>query len=200
MIIGLTGGIGSGKSTVLAMFNDLGVPTTSADKFSKIVIDQNPHILQAIIDRFNTSYIKPDHTLDRQKLRHKIFSSVEDRVWLENILHPLIKQKIIEYAQAQTYPYCVIEIPLLIEANMHDSVDKILCIDCPIPIQIERASKRDKCKAAETQAIIDSQLTRQERIAGSDDVLENHGDLELLKQAVLNLHNTYLSLAASKNN
>ena len=192
MIIGLTGGIGAGKSTVRELFSQLGVPTNSADIISKDVLNENPQITAAIIKRFQS--------LDRKDIRHKIFNSAEDRQWLEKQLHPKKKKKILAFAQNLTAPYCVVEIPLLIETGSQDSCDRILSVDCSEAEQIKRASLRDHSDEQEIRAIIATQITRKERLAASDDILQNTGDQATLKQAVLKLHQQYLQLAASKNN
>jgi dephospho-CoA kinase len=199
MLVGLTGGIGSGKSVVLNEFKALGVPTCSADVFARIVLQQNPHILEAIINRFNGEYLNADQTLNRKKLREKVFDSAEDKEWLEKMLHPLIAEQIDLYVKQQSYPYCVIEIPLLIETNMDAEVDRVLSVDCPEEMQLERASQRDGCTVEEIKKIIASQITREKRRAHSDDVIDNISDIMYLRKRVRELHEFFLELATPKN-
>lgn len=192
MIIGLTGGIGAGKSTVCKLFNDLGIPTISADEINKEILNSNAEITNAIELKFGTK--------DRARIRAIIFNSESDRIWLENLLHPLIKQRIMQYAIQQTSPYCVIEIPLLFEANLQDTVDRVLTIDCPEDMQLQRTMLRDNSSRAEIQAILESQITRKARLDQSDDIIENTKNIEILKERVHDQHNYYLSLIAAKNN
>lgn len=196
MIVALTGGIGSGKSTVLQMFRQLGVPVSSADDIARDLINDHFEIKKAIIDHFGEAFLDADGNVDRPKLRQTIFTDPPARVWLDNLLHPKIRIAMLDFAQHIDAPYCVIEIPLLLEANMQDCADIILTIDCTEQQQIERTMQRDNDSQAAVQRIIDSQITRGERLAWSDDVIENTGDLRFLQQQVEMYHQRYLAIAS----
>ncbi len=200
MIVGVTGGIGTGKSTVCSIFAQLGVATTSADDLAKEIINTDPVIFNQIINKFNRECITIDNTIDRQQLRKRIFDSSTDRIWLEGLLHPLIMQKIAQYAAHVKTPYCVIEIPLLLESKLEAAVDHVLIIDCPEELQLARASARDQLSKKQIQKVMATQLTREQRLAAKYDILENlTDDLAVLKKRVKELHDHYLALSAAKN-
>jgi len=193
MIVGLTGGIGAGKTTVLAMFQALGVPTYNADTIAKDIMDSNPAVTKAVQKKFPSVIDK--QKIDRKKIRQIIFNSVEDKKWLEDLLHPLVKQEIKNIAQQHTHDYCVVEIPLLFEANMTSYVDKVLTIDTPHELQLQRSMQRDAAAAEEIAPIIASQITREFRLSNSDDVITNDDDLQLLQSVVMQLHKKYRGYA-----
>lgn len=195
MIVGVTGGIGTGKSIVCGIFKSLGVPVNDADKIAHSIVETNQAVLQTIAKKFGNQYIGPDNSLNRKKLKQRIFASTKDRLWLEQLLHPLIAEEIILYAKNITYPYCIIEIPLLVEANMQNIVDRILTVDCPIDVQIQRAIQRDNEHADEIKSIIAIQITREERLAITNDVIENTSDIHTLTNKVKQLHQLYLRLS-----
>jgi dephospho-CoA kinase len=195
MIVGLTGGIGTGKSTVCAIFKRLGVPVISADEISHKIVDTDKAVFQAIVKKFGKECLTAGNKIDRKKIRQRIFSVPEERVWLEKLLHPLIGQEILRQAKIMTYPYCVAEIPLLIEAGLQNIVDRIVTVDCSEDLQLKRAMQRDHHSEEEVRAIIKTQLTRKKRLNVSDDVIENHGDMAALVDRVEQLHHLYLSLA-----
>lgn len=197
MIIGLTGGIGAGKTTVLAMFNEQGVPTCSADIISKEILDTDQHTFDTIVKHFGRDIINRNNSLDRKKLRDKIFNFPNEKKWLEDLLHPLIKQKISDFSKSTKYPYCVIEVPLLFEVKWQDLFDRILNIDCPEEIQLSRTMQRDNSSQEAALKIIQSQVSRQERVSDSDDLIENTGDLVELRKQVEQLHHKYLKLSSS---
>lgn len=192
MIVGLTGGIGSGKSTVANMFKDLGVPIINADAISRHIIDTDAEVLQKIINKFGQQYLTAEQTLDRRKLKKIIFSDPSSRIWLEQVLHPIITKEIARQAANTSTPYCVVEIPLLIEANLQDTVDRILTVDCSEDLQLQRAMQRDQHSATEIKNIIATQITRKQRLAIDTDIIENTSDLTDLKEQVCKLHNLYL--------
>ncbi|HSX20123.1 MAG TPA: dephospho-CoA kinase [Gammaproteobacteria bacterium] len=196
MIVGLTGGIGSGKSTVCALFKHLGVPIISADEIAHHLIDTDKKIFLAIVQKFGHEYLDAGQKLDRHKLRQLIFTNPADKLWLETLLHPLIAKEIVNQAQEVTYPYCIVEIPLLIEAGMQDIVDRILTVDCPVEVQLARAIQRDQYPEAEIRAIIANQITREKRLASTNDVLETNVAMPELIKRVEKLHHVYLSLAS----
>lgn len=196
MKIGLTGGIGSGKTTVAQCFRELGVVVIDSDQITRQLVEPNRPALQSIAQHFGPEILEPDGTLNRARLRARIFASLSDRRWLENLLHPLVKAEI--ERQAQRIPsgtYLVVEVPLLIEAHFQDAVDRILVIDCSLDIQKERAAHRDGSSPEIIQSIIDSQATRSERLTMANDVLENNGSLKELKRKVQTLHHYYIELS-----
>jgi len=195
MIVGITGGIGSGKSTVCKIFHSLGVPIISADEISHSLLDNDTEILKAIVEKFGTDILSKQHNIDRQKLQNIIFKSSFDKQWLEKLLHPIIKNEIAERTKVCNYPYCIVEIPLLIEAEMEDSVDRILAIDCSEALQFERTLKRDKRSKDIISAIIANQITRKERLSKCDDIIDNSADIDALEQIVRQQHKYYLSMA-----
>ena len=196
MIIGLTGGIGAGKSTVANLFKSYGVPIIDSDEITHQILNNDKVIQQAIVKKFGDQCLNTDNTINRKELRKIIFANQQDKYWLEELLHPIIAKAFIERTKNCHYPYCIIEIPLLVEAGMQDMVDRILTIDCSKEQQLERALSRGKHSELEIKAIIANQITRKQRITESNDIIENTSDLTNLKSHIEELHNLYLSLAA----
>lgn len=192
MIVGLTGGIGSGKSTVCKMFASLGAPIISADQIAKQIVDSDHAVLQQIIDKFGDQYLTANHTLDRRKLKNMIFMQPQQRLWLEKLLHPLIIKEIQRQTKEIEYPYCIVEIPILVEAGFQNIVDRILTIDSPVQLQLKRAMERDQHNKIEIENIIANQITREGRLAVTDDIIDNSTDLNSLEAQVYKLHNLYL--------
>lgn len=195
MIVGLTGGIGAGKSTVCGIFKHLGVPVISADEIAHELVDTDHTVLQSIIQKFGKQFLTHEQKLDRRKLRQQIFSHPTDKLWLEQLLHPLIGREIVAQAKEISYPYCIAEIPILVEANMQDIVDRILTVDCSPDEQLKRAVERENFSPDEIKSIIANQITREHRLAVTNDVIENHGDMQTLIKRVEELHRLYLSLS-----
>lgn len=196
MIVGLTGGIGTGKSTVCGIFKHLGVPIINADDIAHEIVDTDKSIFQAIVQKFGKEFLNDEHKIDRRKLREQIFTIPADRLWLEKLVHPIVEKQIVEHAKSFTYPYCIAEIPLLLEANMQAIVDRILTLDCPADMQLQRALQRNIHTEAEIKAIIAVQISRQKRLAASDDIVENTGDMPALIKRIEQLHQLYLSLSS----
>lgn len=199
MIVGLTGGIGAGKSTVADLFKNLGVPIFSADDIARKILSTDKNLQQAIISKFGNKCLKANNSIDRHALGQIIFADQNSRLWLESIMHPLIAKEFIASANNNPYPYCIVEIPLLIEANMQNKVDRILTVDCPEEQQLKQAIARGRHNESEIKARIANQITRQQRLAASHDIIENIYDLESLQTRVKELHNFYLSLATANN-
>lgn len=197
LIIGLTGGIGSGKSRAAAYFSELGVPVIDADQVAREVVMPGTEGLRAIVNSFGSEILAADGSLDRSTLRSRIFSDPNQRRQLENILHPRIRQAMQEQAGRLHAPYCLFVIPLLLETGQQDSVDRILVIDAPESLQRERAMLRDNADAGQVDAIMAAQITRQARLAAADDIIDNSGSPAALKSAVEELHQSYLKLASS---
>ncbi|HSY96666.1 MAG TPA: dephospho-CoA kinase [Steroidobacteraceae bacterium] len=197
LLIGLTGGIASGKSTVAQRFMDLGVPVIDADVAAREVVAPGKPGLQQVIDRFGSRVVGENGELDRRALREIIFSDPDARRDLEAILHPLIRAEMDRRAAVAVGPYIVMAIPLLIEGGSRDRVDRILVVDVDEAVQLQRVMARDHCSAEQAQAILASQAPRTARLAAADDVLPNGGTVTELRQAVDALHQQYLRLAAA---
>ena len=194
LIIGLTGGIGSGKSTVAEGFRQLGIETVDADQASREVVEPGMPALAVISERFGSQIIQADGSLDRAALRQIIFTDPDQKLWLESLLHPLIRDWIVQRLQAATSPYVILESPLLFETDQHQLVDKVVLVDLPVELQIERACTRDGNQADQIQRIIDAQMPRQEKLSRADIVLDNALSLESLAPRVAAIHQTLLSL------
>jgi len=195
--IGLTGGIGAGKSAACQLFNELGIPVIDADQVSREVVAPGEPALATIAAQFGATLLSADGTLDRKRLREMIFTKPALRQQLETILHPLIKLRITARLEALQAPYVILAIPLLLEANWQDLVDRVLVIDCPVEQQVNRTMKRDHLSRHLAEAIIAAQMDRNERLRKANDIVSNDDDLEHLRRQIINLHQHYLSLAAS---
>jgi dephospho-CoA kinase len=192
LIIALTGGIGSGKSTVANLFADLGVPIIDADQISRELVVSGSPLLEKITSYFGNRYIDDLGNLLREKLRSRIFESEKDRLWLESLLHPAIYEIIKERAKAQKVPYVICVIPLLFETDRPDFIDKVIVVDLAEELQIKRVSERDNISEEEIRAIINSQCSRKERLKKADEIIKNNGDIALLKLQVGKIHKKYL--------
>lgn len=193
-ILGLTGGIGSGKSAVAQCFIDLGVHLVDADQAARWVVEPGRPALKQITEHFGEAILQADGQLDRTALRQLIFQDAEQRRWLEALLHPLINQEIIQYLAQATSPYAILVTPLLVETGQHALTQRVLVIDAPETLQIERTLMRDNTSLEQVQAILNAQATRQQRLQIADDVLVNDRDLIWLRSEVERLHTFYLTL------
>jgi dephospho-CoA kinase len=196
--VGLTGGIGCGKSTVAKIFADLNIPILDADEIAHRLVDKGQPALAQICREFGPDILRPDDSLNREKLRELVFSDPLQKQKLESILHPLIFSTIAAELERLTAPYCIISIPLLFETGMAHFVDRILVIDCPVETQVERVKARDKLTVERIQSIIDNQVSRTLRKANADDVIDNTGPDYRLAEQVKKLHNLYLSLSTCR--
>jgi len=197
-IIGLTGGIGSGKTTVTNIFAELGIDIVDADIIARDVVAIDSPALLSISKHFGTNYIQPNGQLNRALLRQKIFSNDADKLWLNNLLHPLIREQIVSQAKASLSPYCIVVAPLLIENNLTTLVNRVLVIDVKESTQIARSMQRDNNSKEQIQAIINSQVTRQVRQEHADDLLNNDDcSIANLKESIAQLHQTYLLSAGT---
>lgn len=193
-VLGLTGGIGSGKSAVAACFAGLGVLAVDADQVARFVVEPGQPALAEIADRYGSDILLADGRLDRAALRQRIFQSAEERKWLEQLLHPLIGAEVSARLARAVSPYAILESPLLIESGQFRTVDRVLVVDAPEALQLARAMSRDKAGEAQIAAIMRTQASRDERLRHADDVLVNDGDLGSLRAKVERLHRFYLSL------
>lgn len=197
LVIGLTGGIGSGKSAATAHFESLGITVVDADIASRVVVEKGRPALTAIAEHFGSGVITADGTLDRATLREKVFRDETERRWLEQLLHPLIRQEIEQGLARADSPYAILASPLLIETNQHQLAQRVLLIDVPEQLQLARTVARDDNSEEQVKAIMAAQTSRQERLKHADDVIVNDGSLEALQQQVATLHQRYLKLARS---
>ncbi|WP_460425080.1 dephospho-CoA kinase [Azotobacter armeniacus] len=193
-ILGLTGGIGSGKSAAAQHFRTLGVHLVDADDAARWVVEPGRPVLAKIAEHFGEEVLLPDGRLDRAALRARVFRSVEERRWLERLLHPLIRQEIHSNLERATSPYAILVSPLLVETDQHKMAQRILVVDVPEPLQLERAMQRDQVDREQVEAIIKAQASREERLRHADDVLMNDRDLCWLHSEVERLHQFYLTL------
>ncbi|WP_333878987.1 dephospho-CoA kinase [Methylobacter sp.] len=194
--VGLTGGIGCGKSTVAKIFADLNIPVLDADEIAHRLVKKGQPALVQIQQEFGKAILNPDGSLNRQHLREIVFSDLKQKQKLESILHPLVYKTIQAELEQLVSPYCIISIPLLFETNMTHLVDRILVIDCPVETQIERVKTRDNLTVERIQSIIDNQVSRAYRKANAEDLIDNSATDYRLAEQVKKLHNLYLSLSA----
>ncbi|MFO1390183.1 dephospho-CoA kinase [Cellvibrio sp.] len=195
MIVGLTGGIGSGKSEVSARFERLGIIVVDADMIARQVVEPGGLVLEKIAEHFGKAIITKDGALDRKQLRSIIFEQPSEKIWLESLLHPIIRAETIAQLNSSQSPYTILSSPLLLETNQHELVDRVLVVDADETLQVSRASSRDSISPENIQKIMQSQLSRSARCAKADDIILNHGDLHELQDQVEFLHARYLHLA-----
>lgn len=193
--VGLTGGIGSGKTTVSNLFKNLfSVPVIDADEISRDLLKPNQPAYLEVIKLFGQEVVSQDQQLNRKYIREIIFSDETKRKALENIVHPRVRNEISSQSQTLTSGYCLIVVPLLIETNMHDLVDRICVVDTAVENQIQRIQARDNCDSKSAKKILSSQIDRDSRLSHADDVIDNNGDLADLNQQISHLHEKYLAL------
>lgn len=193
LLVGLTGGIGSGKTTVANFFIELGITVIDADAIAREVVTKESGALKKITTHFGPGILDTNGSLRRDKLRDLIFKNTASRLWLENLLHPLILEKMQQQAKQAPSAYVVLIIPLLLEKNI--SVDKALIVDATPKLQIERIKQRENLNEEQINAIMQTQLNREQRLAKADDIIHNEGSLADLKTQVIKLHEKYLKLA-----
>lgn len=194
-IIGLTGGIGSGKTAVANCFRELGIKVVDADQGSREVVKPGMPALDQIAEHFGPQFILPDGNLNRPLMRGKIFNDSCAKQWLESLLHPLIREWTIQELMSASSPYAILESPLLFEMNQHKQVNRTLVVDVPVEVQIERASKRDSSNPEQIKAIVAAQMSREDRLRLADDILDNTCTLTALASSTAELHDRYLQLA-----
>jgi dephospho-CoA kinase len=195
LVVGLTGGIGSGKSTVAELFTELQVPVIDADRIAQELTQPQSSALQAIVAYFGSRFLKKDGSLDRRQLRELIFNDPLKKQWLEKLLHPLIIQEIKNQLQQLQASYCLVVIPLLIETGPYSFIQRILVVNTPPELRLERATARDQASTAALQKIIATQAKTEEYLEKAQEVINNHSNLAELKQQVIRLHQHYLKLA-----
>ncbi len=195
LIVGITGGIGSGKSAVTARFEALGITVVDADLAARVVVESGRPALAAIAEHFGADLIQSDGTLDRAALRALVFADKEQRLWLEQLTHPLIGQEIRDRIAASESPYTILSSPLLLETSQKDMVDIVAVVDVPEEVQLERTMSRDANDEAQVRRIMAAQIPRAERLAQADIVIDNSAPLSALDETVAELHKEFLQRA-----
>ena len=197
-VLGLTGGIGSGKSTVVKAFADCGVHWVDADDVAREVVEPGTPALAEIAARFGATILTSEGQLDRAALRAIVFKDPAEREWLERLLHPLIRTTLIKQLQEPgddySLPYVILVSPLLLETDQHHLVDRVLVVDVPVALQIERTMSRDNNPRDQVERIIAAQMPREQRLSRADDVVNNDQALSAVRDEVLRLHHRYLDL------
>ena len=193
-IIGLTGGIGSGKSAVSDKFKSLGINVVDADVAARTVVEPGQPALAEIERHFGSNILNQEGVLDRAQLREIMASDSEERVWLESVLHPKIGEQIAKELAESTSPYTIYVAPLLLETNSQKMCSRVLVVDVPKEIQIQRTAERDKVSEIQIEKIVTVQMEREERLEKADDVLVNTGTIKELEQQVMKLHQKYLEM------
>lgn len=196
LIVGVTGGIGSGKTAATDCFARLGIEVIDADRLSREVVRPGSPALQAIVSHFGADKVlDADGQLNRRALRQIIFSDHNAKKWLEQLLHPLIRLEIIQGLQNSQSPYTILSSPLLLETDQQSLCSRVLLIDAPEELQIRRTADRDNSDEASVRAIMQTQMARQQRLDHADDIIVNDGSLEQLQEAVTEQHRKYLDMA-----
>lgn len=199
-VVGLTGGIGSGKSTVAALFAEHDIPIIDADRIARDLVEPGQPALAEITRTFGREILDTQGRLDRAKLRSRIFENADDRKQLEAILHPRIRESMLVQLDTLSAPYAILVIPLLIDTGYWEMIDRILVIDVDEETQLQRVIERDGISREQAQSIIDSQVSREDRLTAADDVIENDSGVDVLHAQVEALHKKYLLSAHQDNN
>ncbi|CAG8866932.1 Dephospho-CoA kinase [Pseudomonas fluorescens] len=193
-ILGLTGGIGSGKSAAAQRFVELGVHLVDADQAARWVVEPGRPALASLVERFGAGLLLEDGQLNRGALRELIFADPAQRLWVEQLLHPLIGQEIFSYLAKAESPYAVFVSPLMIESGQYKKIHRLLVIDAPEALQVQRTLARDQTSPEQVQAILKAQTSREERLRHADEVVVNDRDLAALHEQIDRLHHFYLTL------
>ncbi|GAB0150728.1 dephospho-CoA kinase [Marinobacterium sp. BA1] len=198
LVAGLTGGIGSGKSAASDCFISLGVPVIDADRVARLVVEPGSEALDKIAAHFGDHVIQANGNLDRAALRRIVFDKERERNWLEALLHPLIRDHILdtlEQLDEQGHAYAILASPLLLETDQHLLISKVIVVDAPEALQISRTMARDNIEEAQVRQILAAQMQREERLKHADFVLDNSGNEDQLRESVNALHPQLLQLA-----
>lgn len=194
--IGLTGGIGSGKSTICKLFKELGVPVIDSDEIAHALVEPGTSALHMITKLFGHQVLQEDGSLNRAQVREQVFNDKIKREQLESLLHPLIRKEMQRQINALNSPYVILAIPLLLEKAWQENLDRVLVIDCSEAQQRERVIKRDESSAQTIDLIMFSQIQRDVRINAADDIIDNTGSLDALRGQINRLHQRYLKLVS----
>jgi dephospho-CoA kinase len=196
--VGLTGGVASGKTTISKLFSALGVPIIDADVIARQLLNKGSDSYHAVFDIFGQQVLLANGDINRAWLRDRIFSDAGAKQQLEAIIHPRVRQMMLEQAEQCRQPYCILSIPLLTEAAMQDLVDRILVINTDPATQVARLTARDHISTAQARQMLAGQAKPEQRLAIADDVIDNNGSTEALTPLVSQLHQHYLRLASSQ--
>lgn len=197
-VLGLTGGIASGKSAAAQRFAELGVHVVDADQASRWVVEPGRPALAALVERYGAALLQADGSLDRGALRKVIFEDAQERRWVEALLHPLIAEEIAQSLASATSPYAVFVSPLMVESGQYRITQRLLVVDAPEAVRVARTLLRDHTTPEQVQAILKAQTSREQRLALADDVLVNDRDLAWLHSEVERLHTFYLTLRGGR--
>jgi dephospho-CoA kinase len=198
LVVGLTGGIASGKSLVGAMFVKLGAALVDTDVVAREVVARGEPGLAAVVEEFGPSVLSPSGDLDRRALRSVVFANESKRRRLESLLHPLIRSRTREKIAELEAPYALVAVPLLVETDFGQLVDRILVVDAPESVQLERLMRRDATPKSEALAMLRAQTDRATRLKAAHDVIDNSGSTDATRRQVESLHRSYLDLAAQR--
>ncbi|WP_421194299.1 dephospho-CoA kinase [Aeromonas enteropelogenes] len=198
-VVAITGGIGSGKTTVANQFAELGIDVIDADVIAREVVEPGTPALAAIAAHFGPDVIASDGRLDRRQLRERVFSEPDAKAWLNALLHPLIRSEMQRQCAAARSPYCLLVVPLLVENRLTGLADRVLVIDVDEVTQIARTCRRDGVSPEQAKAILAAQASRDERLAVADDILDNRAEDKMaIRTQILALHQTYLAFASQQ--
>lgn len=195
LIVGLTGGIGSGKTATSDLFEDKGIKVVDADVIAREIVQFGSPVLHQIKSAFGSDILLPSGELNRSLLRELIFSNESHKQALNNIMQPAIRTSLLNQLSQVTTQFVILSAPLLFENNLDQYCNRVLVVDVPVSLQIERASQRDGVSVEQIQSIISSQISREQRLAKADDVIDNSGDLNNLQTQVNKIHKKYLTLS-----
>jgi dephospho-CoA kinase len=199
-VVGISGGIGSGKTTVTDLFATYGVEIIDADVIAREVVEPGTPALKSIVDKFGQSVLDYSSgvslgTLDRAKLRTLVFSDSETKSWLNKLLHPAIRQQMLLQTRQAKSAYCLLSVPLLVENKLYEQVDRVVIVDVDEQTQLHRTLLRDKTNEQQIRTIMNAQATRSQRLSVADDIVDNKGKTVDLVNQVTRLHKKYLQLA-----
>ena len=194
MIVGLTGGIGSGKSAAGKYFNELGIDIIDADDISRSILDNNIKARKFFLENFGKKFLDKNNKIDRDLLRSEIFKNPDKKDLLESIIHPIVKEEISKFIEQSNSIYKIIMVPLIFETNSQNFYNKIIVVDCDLNHQIDRASKRDNKSKKDIENIIKNQATREERLSIADEIILNNSTIEDLKAEVIKVHQKLLGM------
>ena len=191
MIIGLTGGIGSGKSAAAGLFKDIGVDLIDADDLARDALNRNSKGYKLFIEQFGDKYLDEYKNINRELIRKLIFNDSAAKSKLENIIHPIVRSGIEAFIKNTKSDYCIIVVPLIFETNSSKLYDRVLVIDCDVGVQISRTSKRDNQTKSEIENIVNRQASREQRLSIADEVIVNNGTWDLVRNEDLKVHKKY---------
>ncbi len=198
LVVGLTGGIASGKSTIAEQFGLLGANIIDSDKLAREVVEPEKSALQQIVEHFGNTILLENGQLDRKQLAKLIFANPTERIWVENLLHPLIRELMRARVAQSTAPYCILVIPLLVESKPNPLIQRVLVVDASEETQKQRLLARDNISLEQINQILAAQTTREKRLAKADDIIHNNGSIDTVLPEIDRLHQQYLALAKGK--